>query len=41
MDRQPSGLEEKLERFLQEAAEVSMALDSANGTIRGAALFGH
>jgi hypothetical protein len=35
MDGQTRGLEEKLERLLREAAEVSVALDRANGTIQG------
>jgi hypothetical protein len=35
MEGEPVRLEEKLEDLLREAAEVSVALDRANGTIRG------
>ena len=35
MDGQTPRLQEKLERLLREAAEVSVALDRANGTIQG------
>jgi len=35
MERQASELEEKLARLLKEAAEVAVALDRANGTVRG------
>jgi hypothetical protein len=35
MDGQTPLLQEKLERLLREAAEVSVALDRADGTIRG------
>lgn len=35
MEGEPSGLEKKLEDLLREAAEVSVALERANGAIRG------
>jgi len=35
MDGEPLRLKKKLEDLLREAAEVSVALDRANGTIRG------
>jgi len=35
MDGQTARLQEKLERLLREAAEVSVALDRADGTIQG------
>ena len=35
MERHADGLEEKLARLLAEAAEVSVTLDRANGTIQG------
>src|SRR5260370_10298636 len=35
MERHANQLQEKLARLLTEAAEVSVALDRANGTIRG------
>jgi uncharacterized protein with PIN domain len=35
MDGNPIHLQEKLERLLHEAAELSVDLDRANGTIRG------
>ena len=35
MDGESLGLEKKLENLLREAAEVSVALDRANGTIQG------
>lgn len=35
MDGQTPVLQKKLERLLREAAEVSVALDRANGTIQG------
>lgn len=35
MERHGDGLQEKLARLLTEAAEVSVALDRANGTIQG------
>lgn len=35
MDGDSTGLQKRLEDLLKEAAEVSVALDRANGTIRG------
>lgn len=35
MDGDPAGLRKKLDDLLREAAEVSVALDRANGTIKG------
>jgi hypothetical protein len=35
MDRQVDELQKKLKGLLTEAAEVSVALDRANGTIQG------